>query len=132
MTLRRLGGIALGALLATMPAWPYFSWGAAHSAHADHTPHHGGYLAMVGDHHLEVVQRRGELQVFVSDARRRPLRPSEGWLIIGPTRLKRPLRWHNHRLIGAMTERGQDVEVVVTLEDGTHLAMSFADLTPPG
>jgi len=40
----------------------------------DHTPHHGGVVAMVGMRHLEAVAaRNGRLRVYVTDVWRRPL-----------------------------------------------------------
>ena len=44
----------------------------------DHTPHHGGVVAMVGMLHLEaVVARDGRLRVYLTDVWRRPL-PLDG------------------------------------------------------
>jgi Cu/Ag efflux protein CusF/DNA-binding beta-propeller fold protein YncE len=43
----------------------------------DHTPHHGGVVAMAGLLHLEAVARRdGRLRVYLSDVWRRPLPPT--------------------------------------------------------
>jgi hypothetical protein len=73
--------IALGVALALLP-FLQFAVGHGHShsveAHADHTSKHAGRVAMVGDHHMEVVESDEKLRVFVSDALRRPLRPQRG------------------------------------------------------
>lgn len=53
--------------------------GLSQGAHADHSPHHGGQVAMKGDTHLELVSESpGRWRVFLTDAFRRPL-SAEGW-----------------------------------------------------
>ncbi len=61
--------------------------GAAQAAHADHSPHHGGQVAMQGDVHVELVSDgAGRWRAFLSDAYRKPIEPA-GWtgsLILRP------------------------------------------------
>ena len=129
-TRRVLGGALIGLALATLPFWSYWHWGQQAESHMDHTPRHGGYLAMVGDHHLEVVRRDGHIEVFVSDARRLPLHPHTGWVKPTATRSKQLLRWENQRLFGALPAGSGEIEVTVVLDDGTWLVMSFPELEP--
>src|SRR5262249_27859210 len=43
-----------------------------------HKPRHGGVVTMVGDDHVEIVVRKdGTIQLFVSDAVRKPIAPAE-------------------------------------------------------
>ena len=75
MTIGRiLAAVAGGVMLASLPVVHFAHLGGGHGeSHADHDARHGGQLGMVGDYHIEVVRRRGEVQVFVSDAWRRPV-----------------------------------------------------------
>ncbi len=41
--------------------------------HADHSPKHGGIFAMVNDYHLELVEKGGELRLYLYDAFTKPL-----------------------------------------------------------
>lgn len=66
--------------------------------HMDHRPHHGGSLLMLGNHHLEIVERGDTLEVHVSDAGRRPLRPSAATVRFDDGE-KRPLAWTRDRLV---------------------------------
>lgn len=70
------GAVVLGLALASMPYLMYAAragHGHAAGAHGDHEPHLGGQLAMVGDHHLELVRKGGRIHLYTSDAWRRPV-----------------------------------------------------------
>lgn len=72
-------------------AWPPIG-GSAPTAdlkpHGDHEPRHGGVVTMMGDLHVEmVVAPSGEVLLYVSDAVRRPIPPSEAK---GTVRIERP------------------------------------------
>ena len=113
----------VGAVLAASPFVRYGA-GAPGAPHADHEPRHGGQLGMVGDHHLELVRGRDGIEVFVSDAWRRPLPARDGTLRFDG-RDTRPLRWSGDRLVGPDVAGSRAVEAVVTLLDGTRLALTF-------
>jgi hypothetical protein len=66
-------------------------------AHMDHSPHHGGRLLMLGDHHLEIVERDNALELFVSDAERRPITP-ESATIAFDSAPARPFEWSSYRM----------------------------------
>ena len=127
---RWVGAIVAGLFLATLPYWRYLPLGGAVAAHMDHEPHHGGQLGMFGDHHIEVVRRRGRMEVFVSDAARRSLRPSAV-----SVRLDRHaeirLEWRDHRFVADAEDNANTIEVRVVLGGGTELAGSFDFSAPP-
>jgi hypothetical protein len=119
-----LGAVAAGLVLATLPFLRYASLGARGEPHTDHEPHYGGQLGMVGDHHIELRRQRGTVEVFVSDARRRPLQPREGWVRFDGASMQ-SLAWRDHRLVGADRVEARTIETEVLLHDGTRLATSF-------
>jgi hypothetical protein len=123
---RLLAALVGGLVLAALPFWRY-AHGDRHALpHVDHAPRHGGRLVMVGDHHLELVRRSGRVEVFVSDARRRPLRPAEGWLFLGAGD-RVPLHWEDHRLTAAADPDARGAQAVVVLMDGTRLEARLPD-----
>ena len=121
---RWIVAIAAGSLLATLPFWPYLPLGGAVGPHVDHEPRHGGQLGMVGEHHIEVVRHRGRVEVFVSDAMRRPVRPRAGHIVFDGEQ-ETPLTWANHRLSGVDHPAAREIDAHVTLSDGTEIAISF-------
>ncbi len=119
-----IAAAALGCVLASLPFLHFAHFGEHGAAHADHEPRHGGQLGMVGDYHVEVVRRRGQVQVFVSDAWRRPIESARAWAVFddGPPQ---PLGWSNHRHVGRYVAGAQRIGVEILVSDGTHLATSF-------
>ncbi len=124
--LRFVSAVALGLVLATVPFLRYAASEHDHGkAHMDHTPHHGGQLGMVGDHHVEVVRRNGRVEVFVSDAHRRPVDAASGRLVFAGDKTV-VLDKAEGKLVGADVASARELEVETTLDDGTKLVVAFA------
>jgi hypothetical protein len=120
---RLLGAIALGCSLAAVPFLRY-RFGSPHpTAHSDHGARHGGVLGMVGDLHLEVVRRGGRIEVYTSDAYRRPLEAIGGDIAFGDGSAA-PLTWEGTHLVGADDAASAELKCTVLLEDGRSLEMS--------
>lgn len=119
-----LFAVTTGVVLATLPFLHFTHLGEHAEAHTDHEPRHGGQLGMVGDHHIELVRRRGEVQVFVSDAWRRPVQPSSGSVTFDGG-APQPLAWRNHRLVGADQSTARTIAVEVAVVDDQRIATSF-------
>lgn len=120
---RLLGAIALGCFLAAVPFLRYHVGSPHPTRHADHGARHGGVLGMVGDLHLEVVRRGGDVEVYLSDAYRRPLEAARGKVAFddGSTA---PLVWAGTHLVGADNVASTELTCTVLLEDGRSLEMS--------
>lgn len=126
--IRLLGAVALGCFLALVPFLRY-RYGAPHpTAHSDHAARHGGVLGMVGDVHLEVVRRAGSIEVYPSDAYRRPLQAAGGEVVFADGR-RAPLTWTGTRLEGADLARSDELGCTVVLGDGRSVQMSV-EITP--
>lgn len=124
--LRIVSALALGLVLATFPFLRYAAGEHDHGKpHMDHTPHHGGQLGMTGDHHVEIVRREGRIEIFVSDAHRRPIEAASGKLTFEGDKVV-PLDRAEGKLVCADIEAARDVEVEATLTDGTKLEIAFA------
>ena len=119
-----IAAAALGCVLAALPFLHFAHFGEHGAAHADHEPRHGGQLGMVGDHHVEVVRRRGQVQVFVSDAWRRPIESARAWAVFDDG-VPQPLIWSNHRHLGPDRADARTIGVEFLVSDGTRLATSF-------
>jgi hypothetical protein len=125
VTVRRIGlAIAFGLALSSLPFLRYLHLGNDSLPHADHAARHGGQLHMVGDRHLELVRRRGQIEVFTSDAVRRPVAVTSGEVSFDGGD-PRPLTRNEHRLVAPDEPQAGAVEIVVILEDGTRLATRF-------
>jgi hypothetical protein len=120
---RFLAALVTGLTLATVPFLRYAHLGAT-EAHVDHEPHHGGILGMAGDHHVELCRRRGRVEVFVSDAARRPVRARAGRVVADGTRAV-ALAWRDHRLQGADVPDATRMDVEVALAGGERISVAF-------
>jgi uncharacterized Zn-binding protein involved in type VI secretion len=126
--LRTAGALALGATMSLTPFLRY-RWGAPHpTAHADHEPHHGGVLGMVGDRHLEIVRAGGRVECHPSDAHRRPIEPVGGQVECAGGEVI-PAAVDGSRLVAPDRCQTNEVTCHVLLDDGTSLRMS-ADVPP--
>lgn len=113
-----------GLALAALPFLRYAPLGASAAAHVDHEPRHGGLLGMAGDHHVELCRRRGRIEAFVSDARRRPIRPREGRIVVDGIRTT-TLAWQDHRLVGPDAPGAGRLGVEVVLDGGERVSVEF-------
>ena len=121
---RWISAVAAGLFLATLPFWRYLPLAGAPGAHMDHEPRHGGQLGMVGEHHVEVVRRRGRIEVFVSDARRRAVRPKD----VSATfdhHATEALAWERQRFVGPDESAARQVEARVVLPDAATITVGF-------
>ena len=78
---------------------------------------------MLGDYHVEIVQREARVEIFLSDATRKPIRPAAGRLVLhGGTSLE--MRWQDQRLIAAPASDARIATYEVTTTDGSVLPLS--------
>ena len=116
--------IACGLVLAGLP---FFQSGLGDRGHAgafhmDHSPHHGGQLLMLGNHHLEIVERGDRLDLFVSDAERRPIRPESATIAFDGDPA-RPFAWSGYRMtVGRPAVYGQ-ADYRIALAGGAPLTI---------
>ncbi len=82
------------------------------TAHADHTPHHGGQLGMVGRLHVELVQKADTIEVHLSNAKRRPLEPTHGTIEFD-TGTTQPLARYANFLFAPADKAAREVTVSV-------------------
>ena len=98
----------------------------AASPHSDHSPHHGGQLGMVGDFHIEMVERGDTIEIHLSDAERTPLPPTSGTLVFD-TGTERPLAPFSTFLLAPSDKKATEVTVnmVVGTDSDEAIEMSF-------
>jgi hypothetical protein len=77
---------------------------------------------MVGDHHVELVARRGQVEVYLSDDERRPLRPIAGSLsTLGGVEIS--LEWRRQRLVAELPPGVRPSLVRLTTPDGSSIEL---------
>lgn len=93
--------LAAGAVLFALPFLQSgLDEGHGAAGHMDHEPHHGGSLVMLGNHHLEVVDAGGRVELYLSDASRRPERETFATVAFDDG-APRALEWAGYRLVAA-------------------------------
>jgi hypothetical protein len=97
--------------------------------HGDHSAHHGGQLGMAGDYHLEFVRRDREIEIYPSDARRKPLEAVGGSLDYGDG-IARKLRPRDGFLHGPYVAGSESVNAIVELANGDRVEIEFWLSTP--
>ncbi|MEO8605533.1 MAG: hypothetical protein ABI629_23390 [bacterium] len=126
--MKRLAFLAAGVVLFALP-FLSLGVGSGHhdepGPHMDHRPRYGGQLMMIGEYHLEIVDAAPAIEVYPSDARRRPLTPASGRVAFDAAP-PRPLTWQRDRLVAPTAAGWQRVAVEVTLSDGQILAVRVA------
>ena len=118
----RLIAVAAGLVLATLPFLIYGPRGHVHLPHTDHAPRHGGELYMLGDYHVEVVTLADTVEIYLSDASRRPLRPAGGRVALESGR-EVALLWQQQRLVAALPSATGAARFQITTADGTQLSL---------
>ncbi|MFN2377317.1 MAG: hypothetical protein ABR538_12325 [Candidatus Binatia bacterium] len=97
----RAGALTAGVILFMLPFLQSGLFGSqAHGGapHMNHEPRHGGRLLMLGDRHLEIVEEGTSLELYVSDAERRPLKALAASIAFDDGE-RQPLLWSGYRLV---------------------------------
>ena len=109
-------------------ATPFVRYGLGGShdgaAHMEHGPRHGGQLLMVRNHHVELVTRGAEVEVYVSDFERRPVRKAHGEVVVDG-RARSPLVWKKYRLVGAAPPPGARADYTLRTPDGGTVSFRY-------
>ncbi len=117
----------VGLGLFAMPFLQYgLGGGHAHGAgpHSDHGARHGGHLVMLRDYHLELVEHSDFVELYLSDALRRPLRPMSCSVAFdgGPFT---PCDWHSYRSIVPKPIGAQSGLYQLSVDDGPPVILKF-------
>ena len=132
----RIGALVAGAILFALP-FVQSGLGDGHAdggaSHMDHAAHHGGSLLMLGNHHLEVVEGMQTLELYVSDAGRRPLRPDAATVVFDSGE-QQSLEWSGYRLVARKPAHYEWADYRITLPDGPPLSIRLParGVTMPG
>ncbi len=125
--LEQAGAIAIGLILGAIPFVRYGLGGThRHGAgpHTDHEARHGGQVLMVGDYHLEVVDDGTLIEIYLSDASRRPLRPASSSVAFddGP---ETSLAWRSYRSVVPKTPGSTKALYQVSVRNGPLLTVKL-------
>jgi len=122
----RTTAVIAGAILFTLPFQMYGRGGAHHGGHSephgDHAARHGGTLVMVDDYHLEIVERDTSVEVYVTDALRRPVQPIGGSVVFDDA-ARAALTWSGYRLVANTLTPFAWGDYEVQLDGGSVLAI---------
>lgn len=123
--MNRAAAIALGVLLFSLPFLQSGLWSDhAHegSDHMDHSPHHGGSLLMLGDHHIEVVDEGKQLELYLSDSERRPIQPRLAFVRFDDGGAL-SMEWSAYRLVIPRPDNYQWADYRIVVDDGPPLTI---------
>lgn len=124
----RLAALGAGAVLFALP-FLQSGLGRTHShdsaPHMDHAPRHGGVLLMIGQYHLEIVEAGHAVELYVSDALRRPLRPRSGSVSFDG-RPAQVLDWSGYRLTATTPPVYGAAEYSIAFEEGPPLSIKLS------
>jgi len=122
----RATAVIAGAILFTLPFQMYGRGSSHHGGdaepHADHEPRHGGLVVMVDDHHLEIVANGDRVEVYVTDALRRPVQPIGGSVVFDDA-ARAALTWSGYRLVANTPTPLAWGDYEVQLDGGSVLAI---------
>lgn len=122
-----VAAIAVGLVLCAMPfLWYGLGGGHSHAAgpHSDHGARHGGHLFMLHDYHLELVEHRDSVELYLSDSFRRPLRPSFCEVVFDG-RSPLPCEWRSHRSVVARPIGAQTGLYRIGMDESRPLTLKF-------
>ena len=120
-----LAALVVGALLFATPFLRYgFGGGHAHAAHSDHGARHGGHLFMLGHHHLELVEGGTVIELYLSDSKRRPLRPAACIVQLGDG-VEGGCAWGSYRSVAQLRRPSEPAVYHLTAPDGTRLTFQY-------
>ncbi len=119
--------VAFGLGLFAMPFLRYgLGGGHSHAAgpHSDHGARHGGHLVMLHDYHLELVEHRDSIELYLSDAFRRPLRP-DSCAVAFDGLPATACEWRSHRSVVPKPIDAQSGLYRVGVGEGPLLTLQF-------
>lgn len=122
-----IAATVVGLGLFAMPFLQYgLGGGHSHPAgpHTDHGARHGGHLLMLHDYHLELVEHRDSVELYLSDSFRRPLRPASCTVAFDGER-PTPCEWRSYRSIVDKPVDAQRGLYQISVDDGPPLALKF-------
>ncbi|MFN2425490.1 MAG: hypothetical protein ABR587_03475 [Candidatus Binatia bacterium] len=119
----RAGAIAAGAALFALP-FLQSGVGDDHGGpmHMDHAAHHGGSLLMLGNNHLEIVEGADDLELYVSDDARRPVRPIAASIAFDDGAVQQ-FHWSTYRMTVSKPEQYAWADYRITLADAPALSI---------
>jgi len=118
---------AVGFILFAMPFLLY-GLGGGHThgdgPHSDHGARHGGQVLMVSDYHLELVEHPDSVELYLSDAFRRPLRPASCSVEFDGRRTA-ICEWRSHRSVVSRPIDTQSGLYQLRVDGGPLLTLKF-------
>ena len=119
--------VVVGLVLFAMPFLQYgLGGGHTHAGgpHSDHGARHGGHLVMLHDYHLELVEHRDSVELYLSDSFRRPLKPAS-CTVAYDGRPRTLCEWRGHRSVVSKPIDAQSGLYQLSVGDGEPLTLKF-------